>query len=113
MKQKILLALVAVALLCATPVLAIDKAKEPALTPVETARQEQELLITNINNMRNQELRVTVLQQLLNEEVTKLRNLQAVFCDTYKLDIDKFRMGQYRYDERQGKFVIMENKPAE
>ncbi|MDP3732848.1 MAG: hypothetical protein Q8R31_07515 [Candidatus Omnitrophota bacterium] len=121
MKQKIFLGLVAVALLCATPVLALDKAKdykgkeeakEPALTPVETARQEQELLIANINNMRNQELRVTVLQQLLNEEVTKLRNLQAVFCDTYKLDIEKFRMGQYRYDERQGKFVIIETKPA-
>ncbi len=116
MKQRIFLSLVAVALLCATPVLAKDKAKEeakqPAPTPVETARQEKELLITNINNLNNQQLRVAVLQQLLNEEVAKLRNTQAVFCDQYKLDIEKFRMGQYRYDDAKGKFVLMESKPA-
>jgi len=111
MKQGIFLGLV-VALLCATPVLAKDnkgkeEAKQTAPTQVETARQEKELLIANINNMRNQELRVAVLQQLLNEEVAKLRNVQAVFCDQYKLDIEKFRMGLYRYDDKQGKFVIM------
>ena len=119
MKQRILLGLV-VALLCVQPVLAKEKAKakeeakQPvqAPTPVETARQEKELLIANINNMRNQELRVAVLQQLLNEEVAKLRNVQAVFCDQYKLDIEKFRMGLYRYDDAKGKFVIMDNKSA-
>ena len=118
MKQRLFLSLVLVALLCATPVLAKDnkkgkeEAKQPAPTPVETARQEKEVLVANINNLNNQQLRVAVLQQLLNEEVAKLRNTQAVFCDAYKLDIEKFRMGQYRYDDRQGKFVIMENKPA-
>ena len=116
MRQRLFLSLVLVALLCATPALAKDKAKEeakqPAPTPVETARQEKEVLVANINNLNNQQLRVAVLQQLLNEEVAKLRNIQAVFCDAYKLDIDKFRMGQYRYDERQGKFILMENKPA-
>ena len=118
MKQRLFLSLVLVAaLLCATPVLAKDKkgkeeAKQPAPTPVETATQEKELLISNINNLNNQQVRVAVLQQLLNEEVAKLRNIQAVFCDQYKLDIEKFRMGMYRYDDRQGKFVIMETKPA-
>jgi len=117
MKQRVLLCLAAVMLLCSTVVLAKDekaKAKEevkqPAPTPVETARQEKEFLIANINNMRNQELRVAVLQQLLNEEVGKLRNVQAVFCDAYKLDIEKFRQGLYRYDEMQGKFVLIDNK---
>lgn len=118
MKQKFFLSLIVVALLCATPVLAKDNKKgkkeaevlEP--TPVETARQEKELLIANINNLNNQQLRVAVLQQLLNEEVAKLRNVQAVFCDQYKLDTEKFRMGLYRYDDANGKFVLMENKPA-
>ncbi len=116
MKQRILLGLLALVLLCATPVFAKDKGKEeakmPVPSPVETARQEKEVLIANINNMRNQELRAAILQQLLNEEVSKLRNVQAVFCDAYKLDIEKFRAGMYRYDEAKGKFVIIDNKSA-
>ena len=116
MKQKFFLSLVVVALLCATPLLAKDKvkeeAKQPAPNPVETVRQEKELLIANINNLNNQQLRVAVLQQLLNEEIAKLRNTQAVFCDAYKLDIEKFRQGLYRYDEKQGKFILIESKPA-
>ena len=118
MKQKLFLSLVVAALLCVQPVLAKEKAKakeeakQPvqAPTPVDIARQEKELLVANINNLNNQQLRVAVLQQLLNEEVAKLRNVQAVFCDQYKLDIEKFRMGLYRYDDKQGKFVIMDNK---
>ena len=118
MRQRLFLSLVLVALLCATPVLAKDnkkgkeEAKQPVATPVETARQEKEVLVANINNLNNQQLRVAVLQQLLNEEVGKLRNIQAVFCDAYKLDIEKFRQGLYRYDEMQGKFVLTDNKSA-
>jgi hypothetical protein len=82
--------------------------------PSVIATQEQkDLLVTNINNMRTQELRVLVLQQLLNEEAAKLRNLQSVFCDQYKLDVDKFRKGLYRYDDATGKFNETEApKPA-
>ena len=118
MRQRLFLSLVLVALLCATPACAKDKkkgeekAKQPAATPVETVRQEKELLVANINNLNNQQLRVAVLQQLLNEEVAKLRNTQAVFCDAYKLDIEKFRTGQYRYDDAKGKFVLIESNPA-
>ena len=116
MKQRFFLSLVVVVFLCATPALAKDKAKkeakQPVANPVETARQEREVLAANINNLSNQGLRVAVLQQLLNEESAKLRNVQAVFCDTYKLDIEKLRKGMYRYDDKQGKFVIIETKPA-
>ena len=119
MRQRLFLSLVLVVLLCATPALAKDKkkgkkeeAKQPAATPVETVRQEKELLVANINNLNNQQLRVAVLQQLLNEEAAKLRNTQAVFCDAYKLDIEKFRTGQYRYDDAKGKFVLIESNPA-
>jgi len=114
MSRKILVVL-AVVLVCANVVLAKDeKAKQQAQAPEQlvstntTTQQEKDLLIGNINNMRNQELRVAVLQQLLNEEVAKLRNVQAVFCDQYKLDIDKFRQGLYRYDDKTGKFVETE-----
>ena len=105
MKQRFFLSLVLVAaLLCAAPVLAKDnkgkeEAKQPVANPVETARQEREVLAANINNLSNQGLRVAVLQQLLNEESAKLRNVQAVFCDTYKLDIEKLRNGMYSYDD--------------
>jgi hypothetical protein len=79
--------------------------------PTVIATQEQkDLLVTDINNMRTQELRAVVLQQLLNEEAAKLRNLQSIFCDQYKLDVEKFRQGLYRYDDATGKFN--ETEPA-
>jgi len=68
-------------------------------------QQQKDLLITNIVALRNQEARVIVLQQLLNEEISELRRTQAVFCDQYNLNLDTFRAGLYRYDETTGKFV--------
>jgi hypothetical protein len=75
------------------------------LSPEQAARQE---LFANINAIQNAQIRVAVLQQLLNEESAKLMNIQAVFCDRYKLDVDKFRKGLYIYDDRIGKFVEQE-----
>jgi hypothetical protein len=103
-------------LLCVQAVvLAKDKeAAQPAKATAQEskAQQQKELLITNINNMRAQEIRVAVLQQLFNEEIAKLKNLQESFCKQYKLDIEKFRKGLYRYDDVQGKFVeVKETKP--
>jgi hypothetical protein len=113
MRYRILVVLAAV-LCCSTLALAKDEAKpvakqQPAAAQtmqMSQADQEKELLIANINNMRNQEIRAAVLQQLLNEEIAKLRNVQALFCDKYQLDVDKFRQGMYRYDEKAGKFVL-------
>ena len=70
-----------------------------------TQEQKKQTLINNFNTMRNQELRVILLQQMLNEEVTKLGNLQEQFCKLYNLDINKLRQGLYRYDDAQEKFV--------
>jgi hypothetical protein len=81
------------------------ESKMPAPAVGQTAAQEKEALMANINSLRNADLRVAILQQLLNEEIGKRRNLEAVFCDQYKLDIDKFRKGLYSYDEKEGKFV--------
>jgi len=80
----------------------------PAEVTPETRQQQKDLLIANINNMRNQEVRVAVLQQLLNEEIAKLRNVQEAFCSQYKLDAEKLRKGFYRYDEKEEKFVEIE-----
>ncbi len=114
MKKRFIFSL-AVAVLWATPVFAKEsqQAKPPLTGPVEEVRQEKEFLAANIENLRNQEVRAAVLQQLFNEEVAKLRSMQANFCDKYKLDLNKFRLGLYRYDEAQGKFTLMENKPIE
>lgn len=119
MRHKIFLILAVVLLSCSI-VLAKDekkKVKQSATAPAQaqtaiTTAQEKEALITNIANMRNQELRVAVLGQLLNEEIAKLRDVQKAFCSKYKLDLEKFRQGLYRYDEQQGKFIEVTPAPA-
>mgnify|MGYP001561457487 CR=1 FL=1 len=70
-----------------------------------TKEEKKRALINNFNIMRNQELRVILLQQMLNEEASKLGSLQEQFCRLYNLDIQKLRQGNYRYDETQEKFV--------
>lgn len=103
--------------LCSSPAFAKEAAKAPekAIQPAplaapnqpagQAAAQEKEALVTNINNLRNADLRAMVLQQLLSEEMARRQNLEAVFCDRYKLDINKFRKGLYSYDEKEGKFT--------
>ena len=72
------------------------------------AQSDKEILAANaanINALQNQEVRVSVLQQLLNEETAKLRQMEAVFCDQYKLDLEKYRARKYQYDADTGKFI--------
>lgn len=78
------------------------------LPPQDQARQR---LMNDLGLMQNQEVRVIVLQQLLNREAADLRQSQAVFCDTYKLDVEKWRKGLYRYDEKQAKFIEVPEAP--
>ena len=68
-------------------------------------QSEKDILVGNINALRNLETRVTVLQQLLNEEVANLRQMEAVFCDQYSLDPKKYRAGKYQYDANTEKFI--------
>ena len=84
--------------------------KEAQPSPAEIARQQQleqqkNILIANINAMRNQEITANVLQQLLNREITELRRMQAVFCDQYGLNPDKWRQGIYEYNVNKGSFI--------
>ncbi|MCX5703527.1 MAG: hypothetical protein NT066_03445 [Candidatus Omnitrophica bacterium] len=118
--RKIFIVLTAV-LLFSSIVLAKDEKKNvkqatpaqaQAATGAITTTKEKEVLITDITNLRNQDLRVGVLGQLLNEEIAKLRDVQTAFCGKYKLDVEKFRQGLYRYDEQQGKFVEVAPAPA-
>ncbi len=107
MKRSFFL-LIVVLFLCPGIVFAKD-AKKPTARLAQSAQAQQDAdkqeLIANVNNMRSQEVRVVILQQLLNEEMGKLQNLQVVFCGKYKLDIEKFRKGLYRYDEKERKFI--------
>lgn len=75
-----------------------------------TKEEKKQALMNNFNIMRNQELRVMLLQQMLNEEAVKLGNLQEQFCRLYNLDIQKLRNGLYRYDQAQDKFVEIERQ---
>ncbi|MFH1855787.1 MAG: hypothetical protein ABH836_00980 [Candidatus Omnitrophota bacterium] len=72
------------------------------------SKEMKDVLINNINILRNQEVRVAVLQQFLNENIAQLKQTQAVFCDQYNLDSEKFRAGMYVYDEAKGGFVEKE-----
>ena len=78
-------------------------AKPVTATPAQNSARDA--LVNNIGALRTQELRVIVVQQILNEEMTKLDATQKNFCSQYKLDLEKFRKGLYRYDDQQGKFV--------
>ena len=112
MKKWIFIVLV-LTFVCANPALLLaqeQKSDKPAkeenrVSAADKAKQEKDILIANINGLRNQDLRVIILQQILNEEVGKLRNVEAVFADQYKLDVEKFRQGLYRYDDKLGKIV--------
>lgn len=79
----------------------------PAVKSPEEQQLEREknILIANFNAMSNQELTVNVLQQLLNREIMELKRMQAVFCDQYKLNPEKWRQGLYEYDAASGKFL--------
>lgn len=112
MKKWIFIALVLISV-CVNPALLLAQEKksdkpekeEIQVSAADKAKQEKDVLIANINGIRNQELRVAILQQILNEEIAKLRNVEAVFSDQYKLDVEKFRKGLYRYDDKLGKIV--------
>ncbi len=57
-----------------------EKKEEKTVEMERRVPSEEDILVAKINALRNQEMRVTVLQQLLNEETAKLRQMQAVFC---------------------------------
>lgn len=110
MKRSLLvIAIVLVSIVPVLPVWAEETKKEEEKVEIETKVQpEKEILAANeanINALQNQEMRVRVLQQLLNEEIVKLRQMEAVFCDRYNLDLEKYRAGKYRYDADNGKFI--------
>jgi len=83
-------------------------AQEAAVTEDEAAqealKQQIQILKTNIAAMRAKQARVAILKQLLDEELSDLRQMQAVFCDQYNLDINKFRAGLYRFNEEKAAF---------
>lgn len=113
--RKWIFAALAVTFVCSSPALLLAAPEKKAgqsmqaapdqLSPSEKAKQEKEILVANINGLRNQEVKVAILQQVLTEELAKLRNLEAVFADQYKLDVEKFRKGGYRYDDKSGKII--------
>ena len=93
-----------------------EKKKEPEAAAAKaptTEEQQKQLLVNNVQAMQNQEARVVVLQQLLEREVGTLRQMQALFCDQYKLDSDKWRKGLYRFSPESGKFEEIKEKGKE
>ncbi len=105
--KKLAVLLVALAVLFSVTPAFAKKAKPAAPAPaasIATPEQKQ-ALVNDINSIRTFELRVAILQQLLNEEVAKLRSTEENFCVKYKLNVEKFRKGLYRFDDAAGKFI--------
>ena len=97
-------------LVCLTVMLAVGIISGATLAQQQRTPEEmqRDVLISNITALRNQELRVAILQQLMDEETSQLMRMQAIFSDQYNLDTNKFRAGMYIYDEKIGKFVERE-----
>jgi len=75
--------------------------------------QKKQILANNFAALQNQQARVIVLQQLLNRETGDLRQMEALFCDNYNLDVEKWREGIYLYDDKAGEFVEKQVEKAE
>jgi len=74
----------------------------------QALQQQIQILKTNIAALRAKQARAAILKQLLDEELADLRQMQAVFCDQYNLDINKFRAGLYRFNEEKAMFEELE-----
>ena len=86
--------------------------------PIETfgndeVAETKQILANNFAALQNQQARVIVLQQLLNRETGDLRQMEALFCDNYNLDVEKWREGIYLYDDKAGEFVEKQVEKAE
>ena len=82
-----------------------------AAAPTEEQRKAfVQQVKSNAAALNLQEVTVQVLGMQYQKELNSLQQMQAVFCDTYKLDVNKFRQGRYRFDEKTGKFNEVEPK---
>ena len=106
MNKRFLAIVICVFAIVAMASVVYAQAKAPA-TPQATspADQAKQTLVNNFSALQNQEARVIVLQQLMNREIGELRQMQAVFCDQYSLNLDRWRNGGYQYDMKEGKFI--------
>ena len=65
---------------------------------------DRNLVASQIEGFKQLEIRILVLQQVVSEQVAILQQRQALFCDVYKLNVEKMRKGLYQYDTKTGKF---------
>ena len=89
------------------------KVKTEMAAPGPTEEQHKAFIQqvkSNAAAVNLQEVTVQVLGMQYQKEVNNLQQMQAIFCDTYKLDVNKFRQGRYRFDEKTGKFNEVETK---
>ena len=104
--------LTAVGLFMASPVgikvWAEDKKAAVPSAPTEEQRLQQ--VKANVAALNLQEVTVQVLGMEYQKELASMQQMQAVFCDTYKLDLNKFRQRKYRFDEKTGTFIEVEPK---
>lgn len=109
------LVLILVILTCLTAVglevvPAFAQERQQAPSQAEAALQQ---LQTELNALEMQRMTVTVLQLQLTKELNAWRQMEAVFCDKYGLNVDKWRKQLYRFDPKENKFVEVEPTATE
>ena len=96
-------------------VAAEEKKTEPKPAAAAGLEEQQkkaflEQVKSNLAALNLQGVTAQVLGMEYQKELNNLQQMQAVFWDSYKLDVTKVRQGLYRFDEKEGKFV--EEKPT-
>ena len=79
-------------------------ASQTSATDKAMSEADRNQIAGQIEGFKQLEIRILVLQQVINEQVAILQQRQALFCDTYKLNVEKMRKGLYQYDSKTGKF---------
>ena len=71
---------------------------------MKMSEAERNQISGQIQEFKKLEIRIIVLQQMINEQAAVLHQKQALFCDSHKLDVEKMRKGLYQFDSKTGTF---------
>lgn len=66
---------------------------------------DEKILQENYANLERQNVVVTVLANQYNKELTELQRMEAIFCDHYKISVDKWRKGLYEWSSEKKEFI--------
>jgi len=67
----------------------------------------QEMIARDAQVLKIMQTRVAVLQDLLAQEIDRLRKSEEQFAKAHNLDLQLFREGRYEYKTKKDKFIVL------